>query len=165
MANPWLLRALGAVLLGALALYAVQQMFPSEETRIRRQLDAIAREASEASNDPSGFASAARLAMYFTDDVTIDPGGGIEPLRGRETIFAAGRTLRSKTGTTRIDVRDADVRITPDGNAAAVTVTVTVTKDSGSDHETLDARELALSMIKRESVWLITHVTAVETLR
>jgi hypothetical protein len=165
MSRPWLLRAVVGVVLGVAAVFAYQQMFPSEETRIRRQLDAIAREASELSNDPSGFASAARFAMYFTDDVTIDPGGGVEPLRGRETIFAAGPTLRSTTGQTEIDVRNADVRITPDGNSAAVTVTVAVKKDAGSGRETLDARELALTMTRRESVWLISHVTAVDTLR
>jgi hypothetical protein len=165
MSRSFLVRAGLGVLVGALAVYAWQQMFPSEETKIRRQLEAIAADANEITDDLSGIAAAARSTMYFTEDVTIDPGGGTAPLRGREVILAVARNLQPKAGQTRVDIKNTDVTITPDGNSAAVTLAVTVTRDAGSSQETLDARELALTMIKRESVWLISHVTSVDTLR
>jgi hypothetical protein len=164
MARSWLVRVALAVVIAAAAVYAVQQMFPSEERRIRRQLDAIADDASSLTADLSGVATAARLSTYFTDDVTIDPGGGIQPVRGRETIMGLARTVQGR-GTTRIEVKDADITVAPEQTTAAVTLTVAITREAGSSKESFDARELALTMVKRDSVWLISHVTAVDTLR
>ena len=153
-----------ALLIGAAGVYAVQRIFPSEERRIRRQLEAIADAANALTPDLSGAATAARLTTYFTEDVTIDPGGGIEPVRGRETILAIARTVHSR-GEAQVDITDADVTLAPDRASAAVTATVTLTRDAGTSNETREARELALTMVKRDSVWLISHVTAGDALR
>lgn len=164
MSRALLLRVALAILAGAAAVYVWQQAFPSEERRIKRQLDAIEDAANSLSADLAGAAVAARLSMYFTEDVTIDPGGGIEPVRGRQTILALARTVESR-GETRLALKDADVTLAPDGASAAVTATVTIARNVGSGKESLDARELALTMVKRESNWLISHVTAIDTLR
>ena len=153
-----------ALLIGAAAVYAVQRMFPSEERRIRRQLEAIADDANSLTPDLSGAAIAARLTTYFTEDVTIDPGGGIEPVRGRETILAIARTVQSR-GEAQVAIKDANVTLAPDRVSAAVTLTVTLTREPGTSNETLEAREFALTMVKRDSAWLISHVTAVDALR
>jgi SnoaL-like protein len=153
-----------ALLLGAAAVYAFQRLFPSEEQRIRRQLEAIAEDANSLTPDLSGAATAARLAMYFTEDVTIDPGAGIEPLRGRDTILAVARTVQSR-GEARVDIKDPNVTLAPDRPSAAVALMVTLTRDPGTSKETLEAHEFALTMVKRDSAWLISHVTAVERLR
>ena len=164
MSRSLLTRVAVAVCAGAVAVYAWQQLFPSEERRIRRQLDRIEEDANDLSPDLSGAAVAARLSTYFTEDVTIDPGGGVAPLRGRETILALARTAGVR-GQTRVEIKDADVRVAPEETSAAVTMTVMITTDAGTGKEALDARELALTMVKRESSWLISHVTAVDTLR
>lgn len=164
MPRSLLARIALAVLFGAAAVYAFQQMFPSEEQRIRRQLDAIADHANNLTADLSGAATAARLATYFTEDVVIDPGRGVQPLRGRETILALAQTAQVR-GEIRVEVNNADVTVAPDEKSAAVTVTLTVTRDGGANEQSLDAREVALTMVKRESMWLISHVTAIDTLR
>ena len=153
-----------ALLLGAAAIYAYQQLFPSEERRIRRQLDAIADEANSLTPDLSGAATAARLTRYFTEDVTIEPGGGIEPLHGRETILAIARAVPSR-GETRVDIKDVDVTVAPERTSAAVTLTVTLTRAPGTSNETMEAHGFALTMVKRDSAWLISQVRALETLR
>lgn len=158
-------RVIACLVIGAGAIYAWQQMFPSEEVRIRRQLEALADAANEVTADLSGMASAARVAMHFTEDVVLDPGRGIAPLRGRETIMAVAGRVRPRAGATHVDIQNADVAIAPDGSTAAVTVAVTLTRDTGADRETLDAREFALTMVKRDSVWLISQVTLIDTLR
>jgi hypothetical protein len=164
MARSPLVRAATAILLGAALVFAWQQLFPSEEQRIRRQLESIADDANSLSADLSGAATAARLATYFTEDVTIDPGGGMPPVHGRQTVMAIARHVNAR-GESRVDLKDVDVTLAPDAGSAAVTVTVTLTRQPGTDTASFDARELALTMVKRESAWLISHVTAVETLR
>jgi hypothetical protein len=164
MPRSVLARVALAVVLGAAAVYAVQQLFPSEERRIRRQLDAIADDASNVTPGLSGVATAARLATYFTEDVVIDAGGGLQPLRGRDTILALARSVHTR-GAARVSVTNADITVAPERTTAAVTLTVTVTRDVNSGKESLDARELALTMVKRDAGWLISHVTAVDTLR
>ena len=153
-----------ALLIGAAAVYAVQRIFPSEERRIRRQLEAIADDANSLTPDLSGAATAARLTRYFTEDVTIDPGGGLEPVRGRETILAIARTVQSR-GETQVAIKDADVTLAPEPASAAVALRVTLTRAPGTSNETQDAHEFALKMVKRDSAWLISHVTAVDALR
>ena len=153
-----------ALLLGAGAVYAFQHLFPSEERRIRRQLEAIADDANSITPDLSGAATAARLTMYFTEDVTIDPGGGIEPVRGRETIMAVARTVQSR-GKARVDIKHADVTLSSEETSAAVTMTVTLTREPGTSSETLEAHKFALTMVKRDSGWLISHVTAIDSVR
>ena len=164
MSRSLLTRIVLALVMGAAAVYAFQQMFPSEERLIRRQLEAIEESANGLTPDLSGAATAARLSMYFTEDVVIDPGGGIAPVRGRETIIAAARTVQAR-GASRVSIEDADITIAPEGTTAAVTLTVTMSRGPDSGKESMDARELALTMVKRDSAWLISHVTAVETLR
>lgn len=173
MGGPLVVRLIVAVLLAAAGIYAWRQIFPTEETRIRRQLHAMADEASSVRTDLSGLASAAKLAMYFTDDVTIDRGRGLAPLHGRQTIMALATQLRSPSagaggasaGSTRIEIRDADVTIAPGGTAAAVTLTAVLTRNGGSPAETVDAHEFALTMVKGDPSWQISHVTSIETLR
>ena len=164
MPRSWLARVALGVMLGAVAIYTAQQLFPTDERRIRRQLDAIADEANSLTPDLSGAATAAKLSTYFTEDVTIDPGGGIDPLRGRETIIALARTVQQR-GTTRVSISDVKIVVTPERTSAAVTLVVTITHDVEPNQETMDTRELALTMVKRDKVWLISRVTAVEILR
>ena len=164
MSRSILVRVTLGVLLGAAAVYAVQQLFPSEERRIRRQLEAIADDANHLSADLAGAATAARLSRYFTEDVTIDPGGGVEPVRGRQTILALARSMHVGAET-RVAVKDEDVQVAPEGASAKVTLTVMVTRDAGTSNETVEASQLALTMVKRESEWLISHVTGIDTVR
>ena len=163
--RAFVVRAALSLLLGAAAVFAWQYVFPSEETRIRRHLHRIVEEANEMSDDLSAVAAAARLTLHFTEDVTIDPGSGIAPIRGRENIMAIARGLRTDTRAGRFDAKDVHVTVGPDGRSAAVTLTATVTRDAGTSDESVDARDLALTMVKRESTWLISHVTSTDPSR
>jgi hypothetical protein len=153
-----------ALLIGAAAVYVVQHFFPTEERRIRRQLEAISDDANSLTPDLSGAATAARLTRYFTEDVTIDPGGGMEPVRGRETILAVARTVQSR-GDALVTIKDAEVTLADERASAAVAVTVMITRAPGTGNETVEAHAFALTMVKRDSAWLISVVQAVETLR
>ena len=154
-AQLWSRLLIGACLV-ALAVFAWRALFPTEEARIRRQLDALVDDVNDLSGGVSGLAAAAKLATFFTEDVVVDPGRGATPLRGREVILAAAGHWRPVDDGAEISLADVDVTVAPDEGSAAVTLTAL----RGSD-----AHEFALTMVKRESAWLISHVTAISPLR
>ncbi len=140
----------------------------SEARQIRRRLDALAETASVRVGDTNlvRLAKAARLAAYFTEDITIDLGSPPTVIRGRDTLMAvAARTQVSPEGL-RIEL--VDVQITVDAEGARATASMTV-QGSGIDFATgdqmIDAREIEMTLVKLDGEWLIQGVSAVSAIR
>lgn len=135
-------------------------LFPSEERRIRAQLDGLV----ETVNAPpaegiDGLARAARIGNAFTPDVVVDFGDG-PPTRGRETIMAVASRLQDRARTVKVSIQDVDVVVSSDRSSADVDLTVIVTTNDSTD-----AREFQVQMLKPDGTWLISRATVVRVLR
>jgi ketosteroid isomerase-like protein len=107
--------ALLAVIGGWLAW---KTLFPSEEQRIRARLDQIVDTVNAPSSDDLGkLADAARLASFFTDDVTIDPGPPYPTMRGRDAVVAAAAAAGRAAGGFELSFADVQVAV-GDGDTA-----------------------------------------------
>lgn len=149
----------------AAAFLGWKNFFPSDETRIVQRLEQLADEVTRSAADPSvGLARAARMAAYFTTDVVIDPGGGVPALHGREALLAVAGSVQPRTGSMRVALEDADVKLVH-RDSADVTLTVTVTRNGGTPEASFDAREFAVGMVRQQDDWLVARVTAIDTLR
>ena len=123
----------------------------SEVRQLSRRLDALAETASVGSGETNlvRMAKAARLAGYFTEDITIDLGSPSTVIRGRDTLMTmAVRTPVSPEGL-RIEL--VDVQITVDAEGARAIASMTV-QGSGIDFATgdqmVDAREIEMTLVK-----------------
>lgn len=155
---------LAAIAVIVVAILCRTYFFPSDESRITHRLEQLADDVTRSSADaPGGLARTARMATYFTEDVVVEPGEGVEPIRGRDALMALSTSLRGSGGTLRAAVTDVHVKLLSE-TAADVTLTATVEKSAGGAQPSLDAREFALQMV-RQGTWRIARVTAVDTLR
>jgi hypothetical protein len=139
----------------------------SEERAIRQRLDALTEDINTTAGEGLGaVAHAADLAGFFNDDVVVDLGEGASPIVGRATLVGMASRLQRRTAAFRLRFDDVGVRLGPDGTTADVALTASfVQRAAGTDDNSMDAREFALTLTKRSGVWRIARVTAVDTLR
>ena len=140
----------------------------SEARQIRRRLGALAETASVGGGETNlvRMAKAARLAGYFTEDITIDPGSPSTVIRGRDALrVMAARTQMSPEGL-RIELVDVQIAVPAEGARATASMTV---QGSGGDFATgdqmIDAREIEMTLVKLDGEWLIQGVSAVSAIR
>ena len=149
-----------AAAIGAIVALGYPVLFPSDEHRIRKQLDDLV----QTVNRPPGegmdaLARAAQIGDVFATDVTIDFGDG-PPVRGREAIIGIASRLQDRARTVKVSIQDVDVTVASDRASADVDLTVVVnTQDS------TDAREFQVQMVKPQDQWLIGRATAVKVLQ
>lgn len=153
------------LVLVAVGAFVGFRMFPSDENRIRGRLDGLAADAGKVSADVAGLAVAARIGTYFTEDVVIEPGQGLDPLRGRDTIMGLATRMRGNATDVRVSVADARIVVADSRRTADVDVTVSIRRAVPGSGESLDAREFSLVMVKNDDVWQISRVTSIDTLR
>ena len=111
------------------------------------------------------MAKAARIAGYFTEDVTIDLGSSSTTIRGRGTLMAMAARIRVSQEGFRIELVDVQIAIAAEGRTATASMTV---KGSGVDFATgdqvIDAHEIEMTLVKMDGVWLIRDVSAVSSI-
>ena len=148
----------------AAGVWAWFVFWPSREARIQRRLQAFAEEFNESTTDGLGtVARAARLGSYFTEDVIVDLGRGSPPLQGRETLIGMAARLQPRTSAFRLELVDMTVVVRPDGGAD-VSLTAAFGRGPGGT-ESMDARELAITMVETGGEWRMSRVRVVETFR
>ena len=149
----WILLAVFAVVAAWLAW---KTLFPSEEQRIRARLDEIVDTVNAPSADGlAKLADAARLASFFTEDVTIDPGAPYPTMRGRDAIVAAAAAAGRATGDS--SCRSWTFRW-QSGTAATATAHLTLTltwTNVQTGAPTMDAREVELALRKEAGEWRV----------
>ena len=133
---------------------------------VRRHLDAC----TDMVNAPlpqglGGVARAAQIGRCFTEDASVDLGGGTAPIAGRETIIGMIARLQPRTSEYRLDLADVRVHVAPDGKTADVDLTAEFIRRQPESRQTMDAREFRLSMAREEGEWKIAKVVGVQTLR
>ncbi len=149
-----------AVGIGAIIALGYPRLFPSEERRIRRQLDDLVQTVNTPpAEGVEALARAARIGNAFDTDVMIDFGDG-PPVRGREAIMGIASRLQDRGRTVSVALQDVDISIARDRASADVDLTVVVKTDDSTD-----AREFQVRMIKPQDQWLIAQATAVKVLQ
>ncbi len=154
------------MLLAGAAAVSWWLLFPSEERVIRHRFAALAADinAALAENGLGRMAAAARVGSYLTDDVRVEI-GSIPPIVGRTAVVA----VAAQAGTAReVRVRFADVQVTlaVGGQTASAYLTAEVSGiDRRTGARTIDAREVEVTLEKRDGHWVIAAATAVDTLQ
>ena len=154
-------RIIAAALLVLAIVLGWRWFFPTEETKIKQRLEALADDASELTSDVAGMATAARIGTYFTEDIVIERAEGTL-LQGRQVILAAAAQFRPAAGQeTTVAIHDVDVTLAPDRVSATVTLTATVSRNAGTPDETTDADAFTLTLRKANDTWLISRVRSI----
>jgi hypothetical protein len=153
----------GVVFLG---VWAWRTWWPSDERQIRRRLQALATDFNESTTDGLGtVARAAKIGSYFTNDIVVDLGEGTPPIQGRETIIGMVGRLQPRTSAFKLELLDLNVHVsTP--TTAEVNLTAAFRQRSlTTREESLEARELAIAMVKGDNEWRVSRITTVEPFR
>ena len=140
---------------------------PGPEARIERRLQALAAEFNESATDGLGTAArAARIGSYFTDDVVVDLGRGTPPIHGRETLIGMTARLQPRTAVLRLELLDITV-VLRSHDTADVSLTATFGRRAigAESAESVDARELAITMIETGGEWRLSRVGVVDPFR
>jgi hypothetical protein len=110
-------------------------------------------------------ANAARLRRHFDERIVVEPGAGVPPIEGRETIVG----LAARARADRIfRVEFVDVQVTTTGQPAGfarVSLTGRVTGSAPGGGRFVDGRELELTMSRLTGEWLISRIRTVEAIR
>ena len=159
-------RAVALALLAVVAgVWIWRTWWPSAEQQVRRRLDAFAEEFNESTTDGLGtLARAARMSTYFTEDVVVDLGKGTPPIVGRDTLVGMAARLQPRTAAFTLEFVDVSVNVSRE-TAADVSLTATFRRRSSAGEESIDARELALTMTKPDGEWRVSRVRIVEAFR
>ncbi|HMI44300.1 MAG TPA: nuclear transport factor 2 family protein, partial [Gemmatimonadaceae bacterium] len=138
-----------------------------EARTIRERIEALRTEVNASTVDGLGTAArATQIGSYFTDDAVVELGGGSVPIRGRETLMDMAARLQPRTAAFRLDLDDVGIEIVQGGTAADVMLTASFVRRSVSTgEESRDAREFAMVLVKTDSTWRISRITAIDTLR
>lgn len=157
------MRPLAAVVLAAALLVAgvlVRGWFwPSEETRVRRTLDALLSAVSvpEGETDVARLARVRDVAAYLALDVAVDPGRGLPPLTGRDAVLGVLAQARV-AGPLSVRAEDTTVALDQGAEAATVTASILVEGRDRRGEPTLDAREVTSRWTRQGSAWILSRV-------
>ena len=133
---------------------------------IRKHLDACKELVNApASGGPGSVARAAEIGRCFTEDASVDFGGGTAPITGRETLIGMAGRLESRIADYRLEFADVRVDLAPDEQSADVELTAEFIRREPQPRQTMDAREFRLTMRVVDGEWRIAQVVAVQTLR
>jgi len=163
--KEWFKRIILLAVLVALGYWGWTLFYPNPEKEIRKQLNALAQEASFAPHQGlvAQAWNATVLGSFFTPDVrvTISVPGAEHPLNGRDELLQAALVVRQMRDSLKIELPDIKVILAPGKEAAVVNLTARG-KVAGEKDDIL--QELRLHLIKVKRDWLINEIVSVRTL-
>ena len=163
--KEWFKRIILWAVLGALGYWGWTLFFPSPEKEIRKQLHALAREASFNSNEGlmATAWNATLLGGFFTIDVevTINVPGTEHTINGRDELLESALGARRIVSSLKIDLPDIKVALAPDKQSAVVNLTA---QGKVPGQKEFYLQELRLRLIKIKRDWLISEIVTVRTL-
>jgi cytoskeletal protein RodZ len=163
--KEWFIRIILLAVLGALGYWGWTLFFPSPEKVIRKQLHALATEASFAPKQSliTQAWNASVLESFFTPDVqvTITVPGTEHSINGRAELLQAALGAHQVVSSLQIDLPDIKVVVAPGKEAAVVNLTA---RGKVSGQKDYYLQELRLRLIKVKRDWLINEIVTVRTL-
>lgn len=160
MKRPLLLLALLPLLfLGG--RYAYQTFAVSEEAKIGRQLDALAKEFSKDKDETIIVAmqSGARVLKYFAEEFIADPGSPFPKVDDKKEFIGLIANFRNTTNSLKVSDVDRDIRTR--GHMADVVTTLRADYN-GLGQRGTEIRTFQIGMEKFSGEWLITRVDLLE---
>ena len=149
-----------------LAVVAWRYWMPDDKRDVRRRLNAFAAEFNETTAaGVATIAHAARIGTYFTEDVVIELGDGAPPIRGRQTLIAMATRLQPRTSAFTLELLDQNVTISSPSTADVSVTAAFRRRGPVAGEDAVEARELALKMVKTGRDWRVSEVKAVETFK
>lgn len=158
----------GVSVLVALGLFFAWRAWSGgEEAAVRARLAALVSEVNAPAQEGlGGMARAASIGAYFTDDVQIEMGRGTSPIEGRPMLIGMAARLQPRLSSYKLEIDDVGVTLSNGDTAADVRLTARFTSRAGTEGQaSVDARELALGMVRIEGTWRIARLSVVEALR
>jgi hypothetical protein len=155
-----------ALLLVLVGAGAAVFLWPSEERRVWRRLQALAEMVSvpPGETDLARLARAQRLRASLVEEVRVDfEHLQLLPVSGRDGVaaLAARRWPQAADGLT-VQLEDVVVRLGDDGVRADARFKARVLSRDSSDPTTLDGRMLSLTLQKVEGEWLVASVRVMQ---
>lgn len=160
-------RFLAAFAVAGSLLLAYWQLVPSDETRVRRVLDHLARAASiPARPTPAGMILALdRLSGCLSRDVTVVvdlPGEGRRTFTGRSELLEAAKAAWANRQSAKVEFLDLDVKLDPAKENATAELTARVSQAGERD---FFVQEFRLQLRKQDDQWRIHRAELVRVLR
>jgi SnoaL-like domain len=151
------------VLVGSLLAY---RWWTSPERQIRRVLAGVAGGLSHDTPTSALGAAAAASALqsYFAPDVTVELTRPTTVLKGRDHVLATAVRLRAFMPAMRVEFVDQQITVAADNQSADVDCTAMATLQDRAGQESVDAREVIISLRNVDGRWVISHGRAVEVL-
>jgi hypothetical protein len=148
-----------SVVLATLAGYFVYQWWFNPNRIIKHRLGEVAAalSAPPAEDDIARLARLARLRRYLDDRIHVRIGGGGPELSSRDEAIGAAAGWKAPSGGWNVAFADVDVRVNSDGTARAFATAEMTTPDPQTGQQTLDSREVAFALGKRDGDWLISE--------
>ena len=163
--KEWFIRIILLGVLGALGYWGWTLFYPNPEKVIRKQLHALAAEASFAPKQSliTQAWNASVLESFFTPDVqvTITVTGTEQSIKGRAELMKAALGAHQVVSSLKIDLPDIKVVVAPGKEAAVVNLTA---RGKASGQKDYYLQELRLRLIKVKRDWLINEIVTVRTL-
>jgi hypothetical protein len=145
---------------------AWRHFVPNDVSDVHRRLDAFAAEFNKSTADTlATVAHAARIGTYFTDDVVVELGEGAPPIRGRQTLIAMATRLQPRTSAFSLELVDQNVTISTPSTADVSVTAAFRRRGRASGEDAVEARELALKMVKVGGEWLVREVKSVDAFK
>ena len=148
-----------SVVLAALAGYFVYQWWFNPNRIIKQRLGEVAGalSARSAEDDIVRLARLARLRGYLDERIHVRVGVGGPEFSSRDEVIGAAAGWKTRSGGWNVDFVDVDVRVNSDGTARAFVTAELTTPDPQTGQQTVDSREVAFSLGKNGSDWLISE--------
>lgn len=139
-------------------------LLPSEEDRIRWQLDDLAETVSVEAGELLVIrrARAVRIANYFTEYARVDLGWSFEPLQGREAVTAVAAEFRLPLEGIKVTILDTSIRVDGSSTGAIAAMTAQVSTRAVARDAALEVREVAVRLRKVNGEWLVDDMRAVD---
>jgi ketosteroid isomerase-like protein len=147
-----------SVVFALLVGYFSYQWWFNQNRVVKRLLGELAATVSIPADeaDLERIARLARLRQYLVEDIKVTSGRSGQELSSRDAVMAAAAGWKPDRGG-NVDFVDVDVKVDGDTARAYATAEVT-TRDSRTDEQTLDAREVQLSLVKHGGEWAVSGV-------
>lgn len=144
----------------------VWRWWNSPERQIQRALDGIAAALShdEPATGLAAVSSAANLQEYLSEDAVIDGGSRTGAVSGRTAVVSAAARAIAAAPALRVEFVDVRIALDPGGQSATVDCTVSAAVQDRAGQETVDAREVMLTMNRVEGRWVVSRATVVQVL-
>lgn len=163
VSNAVRLVLVAVVLVAAVVGY---RWWTSPERQVRRVLAGVADGLSHdaPASGLGAVAAASALQEYFSPDVTIESMRPTAAINGRDALLATAARLRSTMPSLRVEFVDLQITVGTDQQSGDVNCTAMATLQDRAGQETVDAREVIITMRVVDGRWVITRARAVEVL-